>query len=124
MYLPPKTQFFSHASIRPMTLPDPAAIESWHAHIYYDSQATMDRALALREKIAEAFPETLIGGCHVRPVGPHPEAMYQVVFAHALFDKFLPFLAIHRDGLAVLIHADSTGDHAAEAPVITLQKHR
>ena len=97
-----------------MTLPDPAAIGSWHAHIYYDPETTMDRALALREKIALAFPETLIGGCHLVPVGPHTEPMYQVVFTHALFERFLPFLAIHRDGLTILIHADSTGDHAAD----------
>ena len=97
-----------------MSTPDPAAITAWHAHIYYDSQTTMDRALALREKIAQAFPETLIGGCHLEPVGPHTKPMYQVVFAHSLFESFLPFLAIHRDGLAILIHADSTGDHAAD----------
>ncbi len=97
-----------------MTTPDPAAIGTWHAHIYYDPETTRDRAQALREKIARAFPETLIGGWHDQPVGPHTEPMYQVVFAHALFEKFLPFLAIHRDGLAILVHADSTGDHAAD----------
>ena len=108
------TRIAGYGNKQPMALPDPAAIGSWHAHIYYDSQTTMDRALALREKIAEAFPDALIGGCHVAPVGPHTQPMYQVVFAHALFDRFLPFLAIHRDGLAILIHADSTGDHAAD----------
>lgn len=83
-----------------MTLPDPAAIRSWHAHIDYDPETTMDRALAWREKIALAFPETLIGGCHLAPVGPHTEPMCQLVFTHSLFERFLPFCAIHRDGLA------------------------
>ncbi|MGY9018950.1 MAG: DOPA 4,5-dioxygenase family protein [Alphaproteobacteria bacterium] len=55
----------------------------------------------------------MIGRCQVRPISPHPEAMYQVAFNHALFDKILPFLAIHRDELAILIRADSTVDHAA-----------
>ena len=97
-----------------MTTPDPAAIAAWHAHIYYDSEPTWERATILREKIARAFPDSLIGGMHNRPVGPHTQPMYQVLFVHALFEKMLPFLAIHRDGLAILIHADSTGDHAAD----------
>ena len=97
-----------------MRTPDPAAIGAWHAHIYYDPPTTKDRAAALREKIAEAFPEAVIGGWHDERVGPHTEAMYQVAFKHTLFQSLLPFLAIHRDGLAILVHADSTGDHAAD----------
>ena len=97
-----------------MTTPDPAAIGAWHAHIYYDPDSTKDRAQALREKIALAFPEAVIGSWHDQRVGPHTEAMYQVAFGHPLFPGLLPFLAIHRDGLAILIHADSTGDHAAD----------
>ena len=97
-----------------MTTPDPAAIGAWHAHIYYDPVSTKDRAQALREKIAAAFPEAVIGSWHDQRVGPHTEAMYQVAFGHPLFEGLLPFLAIHRDGLAILIHADSTGDHAAD----------
>ena len=97
-----------------MTEPDPAAIERWHAHSYYDPATTKDRAAALREKIAADFPEGLIGGWHDEQVGPHPRAMYQVVFDHHLFPSFVPYLAVHRDGLAILIHADSTGDHKAD----------
>ncbi len=97
-----------------MSAPDHTAIAGWHAHIYYDPEATRDRAHTLREKIAAAFPGALIGGWHDVPVGPHTEPMYQVVFDHALFESFLPFLAINRDGLAILIHADTTGDHAAD----------
>ena len=97
-----------------MSTPDPSAINAWHAHIYYDPQASKDRAQVLREKIAQAFPEILIGRWHDAPVGPHTEPMFQVLFAHALFDSLLPFLAIHRDGLTILVHADSTGDHRAD----------
>ena len=93
-----------------MAEPDPAAIEGWHAHIYYHPATTRDRAARLREKIATAFPEALIGGWHDEQVGPHTRAMYQVVFKHALFESFVPFLAVHRDGLAILVHADGTGD--------------
>jgi aromatic ring-cleaving dioxygenase len=97
-----------------MNTPDPAAISAWHAHIYYDPGTTRERAQVLREKIAAAFPDALIGGWHDVPVGPHTEPMYQVLFSHSLFDRLLPFLAIHRGGLAILVHADSTGDHRAD----------
>lgn len=97
-----------------MASPDPAAIGAWHAHIYYDPASTRDRAAALREKIAAAFPDAVVGSWHDERVGPHTEAMYQVAFKHALFDRLVPFLAVNRDGLAILIHADSTGDHAAD----------
>ncbi len=93
---------------------DPYAIPAWHAHIYFDPATTRDQALALREKIAFEFPQTRIGGVHDVPVGPHPEPMYQVIFSHALFHRMLPYLAINRDGLTILIHADSTGDHVAD----------
>ncbi len=90
---------------------DPAVIAAWHAHIYYDPATTKDRAARLRDKIAAAFPDALIGRWHDTLVGPHTRAMYQVAFAADLFARFVPWLAIHRDGLAILVHADSTGDH-------------
>ena len=97
-----------------MSNPDPADIPAWHAHIYYDPATTKDRAAALREKVAAAFPDAVVGNWHDELVGPHTRSMYQVAFAHELFDRFVPFLALNRDGLAILIHADSTGDHAAD----------
>ncbi len=93
---------------------DPADIGAWHAHIYYDPETTKDRAATLREKIAETFPSALIGRWHDVCVGPHTEPMYQVAFSHDIFESFVPFLALNRDGLAILVHADSTGDHAAD----------
>jgi aromatic ring-cleaving dioxygenase len=87
-----------------------ASVTGWHAHIYYDPQATRPRAERLRAKIAAAFPEARIGGWHDELVGPHTRAMFQVLFDPPLFDKLVPFLAFHRDGLAVLVHADGTGD--------------
>lgn len=97
-----------------MSTPDPASIGAWHAHIYYDPETTKDRAARLREKIAAAFPEARVGSWHDEEVGPHTRSMYQVAFGHELFASLVPFLALNRDGLAILIHADSTGDHAAD----------
>jgi DOPA 4,5-dioxygenase len=92
---------------------DPATIEGWHAHIYYDPDNTKDRATALREKIADAFPDALIGSWHDEQVGPHTRSMYQVVFSNGLFPRFVPFLAAYRDGLAILVHAEGTDDGKA-----------
>lgn len=100
------------------TLPDTASpdhgIAAWHAHVYYDPATTRDRAEHLRAKIEAAFPTAIVGSWHDKLVGPHTRAMFQIAFDHALFDSLVPFLALHRDGLAILVHADSTGDHKAD----------
>jgi DOPA 4,5-dioxygenase len=93
------------------------AIRSWHAHVYYDP-ATREAAARLREAIAAGFPAALLGRWHDVPVGPHPQAMYQVAFGVDLFPTLVPFMALHRAGLAVLVHPE-TGrqkqDHTAHA---------
>ena len=98
----------------PAPVRDPDAIPAWHAHIYYDPARNRDRAERLRARIAETFPEALIGRWHDQLVGPHTRAMFQVAFAAPLFARLVPWLALNRDGLAILVHADSTGDHRAD----------
>lgn len=93
-------------------LAEPDAIRGWHAHIYYDP-ATRDVAARLRDSIAERFPEAVLGRWHDVPVGPHPRAMYQVAFAPALFPGLVPFIALNRDGLTVLVHPE-TGQQKAD----------
>jgi len=96
---------------------DPAAVTGWHAHIYFDP-ATRDAAARLREGIAAAFPEAILGRWHDRPVGPHPQPMYQVAFAPALFPGLVPWLALNRGALAVLVHPETgrqRADHLAHA---------
>ncbi|WP_137123875.1 DOPA 4,5-dioxygenase family protein [Roseomonas sp. HF4] len=90
----------------------PDAIKGWHAHVYFDA-ATRDAAARLRDGIAAAFPDAVLGRWHEVPVGPHPQAMYQVAFAPALFPALVPFLALNRDGLAVLVHPE-TGRQKAD----------
>jgi DOPA 4,5-dioxygenase len=82
-------------------------ITGWHAHIYYDPDATKDAAARLREGIAARFPSALLGRWHDVPVGPHPTAMYQVAFAPDLFPTLVPFMALHREGLTVLVHPET-----------------
>lgn len=97
-----------------MTLP----ITGWHAHVYYDPAATRAAAEALREGIAAGFPEAVLGRWHDVPVGPHTAAMYQVAFPPALFPTLVPWLALQRVGLSVLVHPETgrqRADHTSHA---------
>ena len=92
------------------------AITDWHAHVYYDP-ADRAAAAALRDGIERNFTVRM-GRWHDVPVGPHPQAMYQVAFANELLPALLPFLALARDGLTILVHpetGDDWRDHAEHA---------
>lgn len=100
------------------TSPDPAAIPSYHAHVYYDPVANKDRAERLRERIGERFPEARLGRWHDELVGPHLRSMYQVAFPSEMLAPFLPWLMLNRDDLTVLLHpntGNSYRDHTAHA---------
>ncbi len=86
-------------------------IKGYHAHIYYDA-ATRDTAARVRGGLANF--KVQLGSWHDEPVGPHPQSMYQVLFAPEEFDKVVPWLMLHREGLTVLVHpstGDGYGDH-------------
>jgi DOPA 4,5-dioxygenase len=88
-------------------------ITGWHAHVYYDPATTKDAAARLREAIAQHFPSALLGRWHDVKVGPHPGAMYQVAFGTELFPTLVPFIALNREGLTVLVHPE-TGRQKAD----------
>src|SRR3546814_11694464 len=54
-----------------------------------------------------------LGRMHDVPVGPHPQAMFQIAFAPEALPHVLPWLALNRGGLAVLVHPE-TGDDLAD----------
>jgi aromatic ring-cleaving dioxygenase len=59
-----------------------------------------------------------MGRWHDRPVGPHPQAMYQVAFPPELFPRLVPWLALNRAGLTVLVHPETgraRADHLQHA---------
>ena len=85
---------------------DLGRIRSWHAHIYFDGSAQRDRAAMLREQIAARFTVQL-GRWRDQEVGPHTRAMYMVAFEPALFPTFVPWLALNRQGLDVLVHPNT-----------------
>lgn len=100
-----------------MEPPGADAIQGWHAHVYF-GDATREHAAALRDQLAAAFPAAVLGRWHERPVGPHPGAMYQVAFSPGMFATLVPFLALHRRGLTVLVHPETgrpRADHLEHA---------
>lgn len=86
-------------------------ITSFHAHVYYEAD-TRDVAAQVREGLAAEFEVTL-GRWHDRPIGPHPQAMYQVSFAVEQFGAVVPWLMLNRSRLDILVHAN-TGDDVAD----------
>ncbi|MFN4088734.1 MAG: DOPA 4,5-dioxygenase family protein [Alphaproteobacteria bacterium] len=99
-----------------MSEQDPGAIKGWHAHVYYDP-ATKERAAELRDRLGALHPVTL-GRMHDGPVGPHPQAMFQIAFGPDTLAAVLPWLALNRGDLAVLVHpetADAVADHRDHA---------
>jgi aromatic ring-cleaving dioxygenase len=86
-------------------LTDPHRITEFHAHIYYDP-ATRDVAAVVRAEIEGRFTVRM-GSWHDRPVGPHPRAMYQVLFKPEVFASFIPWLMLNRRGLTVLVHPET-----------------
>lgn len=88
-------------------------IAGYHAHVYYEPQ-TRDRADALREAIDRRFRRAVrLGRWHDKPVGPHTRSMYQVAFDTVLFPEIVPWLALNRAGLVILVHPE-TGDAVAD----------
>lgn len=52
------------------------------------------------------------GALHDKPIGPHPQAMYQVAFLPEQFGKVVPWLMLDREELDILVHPE-TGDDVA-----------
>ena len=99
-----------------MTALDTDMIRSYHAHVYYDADSK-ETAARLRAEVEARF-EITMGRWHDRPIGPHPRGSYQIAFEPALFGELVPWLALNRAGLDVLVHPN-TGqdlpDHAERA---------
>jgi aromatic ring-cleaving dioxygenase len=81
-------------------------IRDWHAHVYYDPAGTKPVAEEVRAAIEQRF-NMRMGRMHDVPVGPHPAPMFQVAFAPEMFPTIVPWLALNRQGLNVLVHPQS-----------------
>ncbi len=92
-----------------MNLLPVSAVESWHAHIYFDG-TSRDAAWALRESCnVELAGAMEMGRFHEKPVGPHPMWSYQLAVSTANFARVVSWLALNHGALDVFIHPN-TGD--------------
>ena len=88
----------------------------YHAHVYF-GPATIAQARALCQQADELFA-VAVGRVHEREVGPHPHWSCQLAFDSEAFDRIIPWLDQHRDGLDVLVHGltgDDLADHTTHA---------
>lgn len=81
--------------------------DQYHIHVYFNED-TSEIAAQLRENIATQL-EMEVGNFNQKLVGPHLQWNFYVPFSKAQFDKIIPWIAQHRNGLSVLLHKD-TGD--------------
>ncbi|KVD18034.1 4,5-dioxygenase [Burkholderia ubonensis] len=88
---------------------DVAAIDSWHAHVYFDA-ASRDAAWTFRQIVEQRFGAIIdLGRFHERLVGPHPAWSYQIAFAAAHFTDIVPWLVLNHGALDIFLHPN-TGD--------------
>ena len=86
----------------------------YHAHIYYDpvtTRATAERICAAAEREFQLDND----GFRDEPRGPHPISNVLLVFKPDQFERIVPWLMLHRDGLDVLLHPltlDAVADHS------------
>lgn len=108
----PLTATFSGAQTSMTTTPhDSSAIRRYHAHVYFNA-SSLSQARELCEAAAQRF-DLAMGHVHEKPVGPHPDWSCQLAFAAELFGTVVPWLALNRAGLVVLVHPE-TGDDLAD----------
>jgi aromatic ring-cleaving dioxygenase len=94
----------------------PLPPNGYHAHIYYPNK-TKPVAERLARAIGDKFG-VKFGGFFDGPIGPHPIANLQIIFASEEFHNIVTWLMLNREGLDILIHpltADSIDDHSIYA---------
>ncbi len=91
-----------------MKPPESPRHERFHAHVYFDDRS-VEQARRLTEQAAKRF-DVRLGRLHEKPVGPHPRWSRQIEFRANVYPRLIDWLDRHRDGLTVLVHADTGND--------------
>ncbi|KAL2016310.1 hypothetical protein VTK56DRAFT_3881 [Thermocarpiscus australiensis] len=117
-YRNPQTGILSSAYERFIDPLDNSRRGGFDIHVYHfpNNPHQAKYARELWERIRREFPELRIYAFWERPVGPHPVAMFEVnLFTPAQFGAFVPWLAVWRGPLSVLIHPNTTEEGVPEA---------
>ena len=83
-------------------------INSYHVHLYYDGNSKQ-YAGHIRREMERRFKDRIeIGRWRdLAPQGPHPVSHFQVSFPVTMFDEVVPFLALNRGALKILLHPNT-----------------
>ena len=83
-------------------------ITSFHVHLYYDG-LNKTHAANLRRELDRRFSDKIIIGRwrDKAPQGPHPVSHFQIDFPVDLFSVLVPFLALNRGDLRILLHPNT-----------------
>ena len=84
----------------------------YHAHIYWKNAAERKQAMAMREWLEEKNFQ--LGRVWDQEIGPHTEAMYQVIYDSSRKDLIESFLKVNRQNMSILLHEaikDDLRDH-------------
>ncbi len=84
------------------------AIQSFHVHVYYDASC-FEQASKLCDEAGRRF-NLPVGHKHKQAVGPHPCWSCQLTLPTELFGEVVPWLSLNRQGLTILIHANTGND--------------
>ena len=83
-------------------------VNSYHVHLYYNGK-TKKYAGDIRREMARRFKGRIeIGRWRDKaPQGPHPVSHFQVAFPSSVFNEVVPFLALNRGELNILLHPNT-----------------
>ena len=82
--------------------------KAYHAHVYFDV-SSLTQATHLCQQAGSEFG-LKIGRVHEKLVGPHPRWSCQILFGKRDFDNLIPWLEANRQGLSILVHAQTGND--------------
>ncbi len=86
------------------------AIESYHAHIYFDEDS-YEKAVLIRRWVSERFSVEL-GNWNLEPRGPHVTPSFYFGFTNDLIPVLIPWLQLNSLGLTILLHPNTTDPRA------------
>lgn len=91
-----------------MNFQDTSLIKGYHAHVYFEAE-TVEFAESLCSEAGNLF-SVKVGRIHRKPVGPHPLWSCQIAFDHSEYANLIPWLALNRKDLSILIHTLTGND--------------